>query len=325
MSKKHTRAIHITEFVAINGIEQFLYHSGTNAENPVLLYLHGGPGSSEALFAPIFQEKWEELYTVVHWDQRGAGKTLTKNPTAAVEPEMLLQDLLEVVRHLKRMYRKDKIVLMGHSWGTVLGTLFVQRHPEEVAYYIGAAQVVSMLAGEKAAYEKLMAAMITSNDRKALARLQALGNYPGEKVEFNKQFIRQCRVLRKLQAEHRLAVEMGLSTWIAALRSPLFQLADIRAFQNAFRANGKTYQFFAAFDLRTLPGEYRVPVYYLLGEKDWQVPSVLVEEYHKQIAAPAKKCYWIAGAGHMMMIDQPERCSEALADIYRREEQTPIS
>ncbi len=108
MKRKHIRPIHITEFVAINGIEQFLYHSGKNAENPVLLYLHGGPGSSEALFAHMFQEKWEELYTVVHWDQRGAGKTLTRNPKAHGETELLLQDLLEIVRYLKRNYGKEK-------------------------------------------------------------------------------------------------------------------------------------------------------------------------------------------------------------------------
>lgn len=321
MTKKHIQPIHIAEYVAINGIEQFLYHSGTSAENPVLLYLHGGPGCSEALFAHLFQEKWEELYTVIHWDQRGAGKTLTRNPKAYGETELLLQDLLEIIHYLKLRYSKEKIVLMGHSWGTVLGTLFLQRHPEEVAYYIGASQVVSMVAGEKAAYEKLKTAVMQSGDKKALAGLQALGDYPGDKIEINKHFIRQCKRFRKLQAGQKLAVEMKLSTWIAALRSPIFQLSDILAFQNAMGANRSTYQFFAELDLLELPADYQVPVYYLLGDNDWQVPSVLAEEYHQKINAPEKKCYRIMDAGHMLMIDQPERCYEALADIHRREEQ----
>ncbi len=208
---------------------------------------------------------------------------------------------------------------MGHSWGTVLGTLFIQRHPDEVAYYIGASQVVSMVAGERASYEKLKEVVTQSADKKSLARLQALGEYPGDKIEFNTQFIRQCRLFRKLQAGKQLMENTKLSTWIAELRSPLFQLSDILAFLNAMGANKSTYQFFAEFNLLKLPTEYQVPVYYLLGDNDWQVPSVLAEDYHQKINAPAKKCYRIMDAGHMLMIDQPERCYEALADIYRCE------
>ncbi|MMZ60162.1 hypothetical protein D1872_222370 [compost metagenome] len=79
MKNKFGKPILIEEYVPINGIEQYLFHSGTNVDNPVLLYLHGGPGSVESLFTHLFQDQLEKIFTIVHWDQRGAGKTLIKN------------------------------------------------------------------------------------------------------------------------------------------------------------------------------------------------------------------------------------------------------
>lgn len=96
MKSKSKRLIYLEEYVSINGIDQFLYHQGTSYDNPVMLFLHGGPGSVLSLFTGAFQEKWEEIYTVVHWDQRGAGKTLTKNPDKLPTIDLMLQDLFEV-------------------------------------------------------------------------------------------------------------------------------------------------------------------------------------------------------------------------------------
>lgn len=93
MRNEARKEIDIQEYVPINGIDQFLYHLGTRYENPVLLYLHGGPGSAESLIAYLFQEEWEKSFTVVHWDQRGAGKTLTKNPDGLPTIDLMLQDL----------------------------------------------------------------------------------------------------------------------------------------------------------------------------------------------------------------------------------------
>lgn len=167
MKNKSERTICLEEYVTINGISQFLYHMGTNNENPVMLFLHGGPGSVESLFTKKFQEKWEEIYTVVHWDQRGAGKTLTKNPDKLPTIELLLQDLYEIIQYLKKKYDKQKIVILGHSWGSVLGSIFIRKHPEEAAYFIGVGQVVNMLENEQVGYNKLLEMIELSGDQKS--------------------------------------------------------------------------------------------------------------------------------------------------------------
>jgi Lysophospholipase len=123
---------YFSEYVSINGIDQYLLHyRSTNPTLPVLLFIHGGPGLAESTFSYAFQKGLCDLYTVVYWDQRGAGKTLTKNKNLYPSIEESLDDMQQVVTHLKTKYAKEQIVILGHSFGSMLGSLFVLRHPED--------------------------------------------------------------------------------------------------------------------------------------------------------------------------------------------------
>jgi pimeloyl-ACP methyl ester carboxylesterase len=155
MKTKPTKLIELEEYVPINGIRQYLFHSGARYENPVMLFLHGGPGSQASLFAHAFQDGWDDLFTVVHWDQRGAGKTLTKNPDSYPTVDLLIQDMLEIIGYLKQRYQQNKIVLLGHSWGSVLGSLFIKRHPDAIAYYLGVGQVIDKRESERLSYARV--------------------------------------------------------------------------------------------------------------------------------------------------------------------------
>lgn len=177
MKNNTNKLIYFEEYIPINGISQYLFHCGTDYKNPVLLILHGGPGSAESIFSYTFQEKWENIFTVVHWDQRGAGKTLTENPDEDTFPttEILLNDLKEICDYLKKKYNKKKIILLGHSWGSILGSLYIQSHPEDIEYYIGVGQVVDMLENEKVAYDKTKEAILKANNKHDLKKLNSLG------------------------------------------------------------------------------------------------------------------------------------------------------
>ncbi|MED1567782.1 alpha/beta hydrolase [Bacillus paramycoides] len=124
------------EYVPINDANQYLFHSGKKYDNPVLLYLHVGPGSVESLFAHAFQDRLEEIFTIVHWDQRGAGKTFIKNRDKYPTIDSMVKDLYEIIQYLKRKYNKEKIVLLGRSWGTVLGSVFVKQYPEVMLHQL---------------------------------------------------------------------------------------------------------------------------------------------------------------------------------------------
>lgn len=317
MGNKSKRPIYIEEYVSINGINQYLFHSGTKYENPVMLFLHGGPGSAESLFAHAFQEKWEDIFTVVHWDQRGAGKTLTKNPDKYPTIDLMIKDLFEVIQYLKIKYNKEKIILLGHSWGSVLGSTFIKKYPEEVEYYIGVGQVVSMLENERIGYEKVKELILQAKDNKSLKKLEVLGEYPGDK--FDSECLKKCMKIRKLQGKYNLAVKMDLSICITTFKSPIFKLSDISAMIKGIKANEKIIDFLGAFDLNTEQAEYKVPIYYILGGNDWQTPYVLAEEYFDKINAPYKKFYLIPDAGHMTMLDQPQLFFDTLLEINNKE------
>ena len=319
MSKQSKKSRGIEEYVEINGIPQYLFQSSTSDAHPVLLFLHGGPGSAASLFAHAFQAGWEDLFTVVHWDQRGSGKTLTRNPRAYPTVDLLLQDVLEIARYLKSRYHQPRIVILGHSWGSVLGSLFIQRHPEEVAYYIGVGQVINKLASERIGYAKVREAILQANDRGALRRLDALGDYPGERLDA--QWLRKSLELRKLQAHLHLTLKSQVSPLKLLLSSPLFQLSDLSALIKWSKANQPLMTFLGDFDLRTYPAEYQVPLYYVAGEQDWQTPVALTQDYVRGITAPEKQIYTVPNAGHMTMIDQPARFLNIMRDINHRQEQ----
>ncbi|SEC43271.1 alpha/beta hydrolase [Paenibacillus sp. GP183] len=319
MKNKLERPICLEEYVIINGISQFLYHLGTSYDNPVMLFLHGGPGSAESLFTRAFQEKWEEIYTVVHWDQRGAGKTLTKNPDKLPTIDLLLQDLFEIIQYLKKKYNRQKIVILGHSWGSVLGSVFIRKYPEEAAYYIGTGQVVSMLENERVGYNKVKEMIEQSGDKRSMKRLESIGEYPGHRIVFNKAFLKKCEQVRKLQGKYKLGMKLDLTIWITVFKSPIFRVSDIIAFMKIFRANANLHKFLGDFNLRTETADYKVPIYYILGGNDWQAPYVISQTYFEEIEAPNKGIYIIPNAGHMTMMEQPDLFFDALLEIIKIE------
>lgn len=319
MKNNSNNLIYEEQYISINGINQYLFHSGTKYKNPVMLFLHGGPGSVESIFAHTFQKKWEDIYTVVHWDQRGSGKTLIQNPDENKYPtiELLLKDLFEIIEYLKKKYNKEKIVLLGHSWGSVLGSIFIKNHPDLVSYYIGVGQVIDMAKNESVGYNKVKAEIIKSNDKKSLKKLEDIGVYPSN--TFDDTFIKNCKKLRKLQGKYNLGVKIDLSILISAFKSPIFKFSDISALIKGAKSNEKLIEFLFKFNLNSESTEYKLPVYYIMGENDWQVPTILAKEYFKKIEAPHKNLYIIPNAGHMTMMDQPDLFFDSLLKIHSKE------
>lgn len=317
--RRSKKLIHIEEYVRINDIDQYLLHSGSDMGNPVMLFLHGGPGNAESLFEYTMEE-WEDIYTVVHWDQRGAGKTYIRNPQSYPTVDIMLQDLYEVVKYLKKKYNKQKIVIFGHSWGSVLGSIFVRRYPEEVAYYIGVGQVISMNENERIGYEKLKKLIIEAGDNRSLKKLETVGEYPGERIVLNSEFLKKCTLVRKLQGKYGLGLNLGLAIWITALRSPIFKFSDLKALKESSKANKNVLEeFLGSYDLRMEPADYEVPLYYILGENDWQTPYIIAKDYLDGVNAPRKKLFLIPNASHFTMFDQPKLFCDSLIEIYQLE------
>lgn len=332
MKNKRAKAFTITapngtecgEYVEIGGIMQYLHHRSENVDHPVMLFLHGGPGFPMLPFAQDFQIPWEKHVTVVQWDQRNCGKTYFKNNPDKVTPtntlDQVIQDTYEVVQYLRSKYNQDKIIIMGHSWGSVLGSLFTMKYPQLVLSYIGVGQVVNMVETERIGYDKVLECARSAGNEKDVECLLALSPYPLQTYDsiMNAKFVK----LRKLQAKYKLAAGPSKELVWSAITSPFYSIKDMRYLfiPNLMKVRHGAIldELFRNYDLTTVGKNYEVPMFYVQGEADWQTSYALAKAYFATIEAPVKRFYSIPDAGHLTMIDQKELFNKALYDIIDR-------
>ena len=168
------------ERLNVNGVPQSVTIRGRDRGNPILIWLHGGPGSSETTALRHYDAGLEDHFVVVYWDQRYAGQNF--DPGAAKPKTLTIQqyvdDLDVVVDTTLKRFDQRKVVLVGHSWGTVLGVLYAQQHPEKVAAYVGIGQVADVPKSEQRSYAWALAEALTRHDKRGEAQLTALGPPP---------------------------------------------------------------------------------------------------------------------------------------------------
>ena len=300
-------------FVNINGVDQWVTIRGQDLSNPVLLFLHGGPGLGSAFLAPAFSE-WEKSFTFVQWDQPGGGFTLAKNPTAQgpMTIERFKKDGIAVTEYaLKRLHAR-KLVLMGHSWGTLLGVEMVKERPDLFSAYVGSSQAVGS-AGNKLGYELALKAAHDRNDTVAIAELSKVGPPPYEK--FEDLFVRQqysnapglppSAAEQSAQAEFYgiLATPAPADARYLASRDPIEPMKMWTDFVEAQKA---TYRQTWSWEARALGMKFSMPVFIYQGALDLNTPAQTAREWFDDIHAPKKGFELIADSSHNTIVFQKE-------------------
>lgn len=302
------------EFVSVNGIDHFLLHYPKAVGTPVLLYLHGGPGQVESLFAYELDEVWGDMFTHVHWDQRGAGKTLRRNKKLGMPEtaEQMLDDLHGIVEYLQHKYQVDKVVILGHSWGSLLGSLYVKRHPENVLSYVGVGQVVSMMENERTGFQKTLAMARKAGNKKHIQALEHMGDYPPSDPKLLLKLLLKVRKIQEAYDNGSVSGS-GLGEVLKTMRrSPSFQWGDLISFMRVMNVNRPLYLQLLSFDIGDFPSRYEVPVHYILGEMDTITPATLAKVYYETIDAPHKTLTIIPKAGHNPVHECPKEFAAAL-------------
>lgn len=300
--------------IDIGGIKQYLYIRGQDTDNPVILFLHGGPGISMIPVLHKYQFKWEDDYTIVNWDQRNTGRTYFLNKKnadavlASLSTNRLVEDIHEITLYLAKRFNQKNIIIMGHSWGTIIGSQFVQRYPELTKAYIGISQIVNLNDGAA-----LMAAEIRkkalvqgeSKDAEILDRLQK-GLHDSLKAT-EAAVIKMYKVAKKYFSY----VEDSLIFIKVGIVSPYFSLRHLTYFLRMEKLQAPLSKYAIKYDLRKLPSNYHVPVIYMVGEYDLHF-NYLFEKYYPFIEAPYKKLITIPNAGHNVMMDNPDEFNRAI-------------
>ena len=312
--------IDLMETVQIGGIDQALYFRGENRENPVILFIHGGPGSPMMPFLHCFQYDWESKFTVVQWDQRQAGKTYWANDPDEVIKTLSLQrmvdDAWEVTQYIQQKLNCEKIVVLGHSWGTILGSRLVLEHPETFTAYISVGQVVDMRESARLALD---ATLIAAKEANATDDIQFLEScYSWLDDAYDQEYMLKFAELSHCSVRYGFMNDTSWQMVLMSLGSPYYTLSDVYYYMtDTLAANEPLVRYvfdeYNAYD--SLGLEYQVPVFCIMGAADYQTSVVLAREYFDAINAPVKAYYEIPKAQHMLMLDNPTMFNHYLLDI----------
>lgn len=312
-----TDGIQTEEFVALGGIKQWISVRGRHRDNPILLFLHGGPGFTVSPVSYHYMRDWEEYFTVVQWDQRGAGKTYQTNDPAALRPTMtidrMVADAEELATHLCTTYGKKRIVLMAHSFGTILGTKLAQRRPDLFHAYVGMGQFVDAARSEKMGFDATLAAARAANNTKAIAELTAIAPFPDP--------ARPERNMQNLGKERFWLATYGGYYWrgmghfndIAAM-SPTYNADDLKV-----RDTAQGFSIQAMWDTlgkTNLTGEtnFQCPVLIFQGRHDLGTSAILAGEWFAGLKAPSKQIVWFEHSAHMVYEEEPGKLLVTLVE-----------
>lgn len=291
----------------LNGVPQFVSIRAEQENSPLLLYLHGGPGDAALPLVMKYNKMLEQQFTVVIWEQRGAGKSYYKLDST-VTIDLFLKDLHTLVENLLSRFHRSSLYLVGHSWGSILGLRFTREYPELVRTYIGCGQVVNMRKSSKEAYDYARA----HADKKSLKRLREIDcSYQAEGWLDDLLFVTGQVVKHKGSLYGR---RNYLDLVLPFLFSPYYTLPDlIRRQKGSLQAIQCLWQEVMQTDFEAQT-QYGAPVIFIEGRYDRHVSSALAKEYFDRITTD-KQFYWFEKSCHFPQWSESERFNKLLCDL----------
>ncbi len=306
-------------YLNLGGQEQYVLMRGMNKNNPIIIYLHGGPSSPDSFVSYGFTNYLIDNYIVITWDQRGCGKTYFHNAkhdsnNESVSYEQSLEDLNDLVDYTLNRFNQKQVIILGHSYGTILGSEYALRYKEKVSTYIGVAQVTSIEKTDLNSYKDALNKASAAGDDTSLLE-EAYENFLK-----NNDLISLMK-LRSLTSKYH-TVDIADKTLNLALFSPYFNMDDLKWFlkqngklENYFALNQPLFDYTLSFDVYKNDLTYSMPVYFISGTCDWICPIDSIKEYASVITAPKVEMVTIEGCGHNVQYSEPKLFAAKLKEL----------
>lgn len=295
-----SQGVHEDLFIAIGRIEQWVTIRGASCANPVVLFLHGGPGNPLSPYADAIYGEWEKAFTLVQWDQRGAGRTFGRNPDttrSSLTIARMTQDGIDLAEQLAARLGKRKIILTGGSWGSVLGVHMAKSRPDLFHAYVGVAQLVSYKRNQLASYRAIRDAARKAGDDATFAAIEKLGPPPWSNPR-NPGILR--RATRAYEA--KTSTPAPRSWWVPSAdyatpeRQAAYEAGEEYSYLQFVGLNGDGM--FSVVDLPRLGTTFDVPIILLQGSEDLVTVPEVAKDYFDTIEAPHKEYVLVPRAGH---------------------------
>lgn len=304
--------------VQLGGHEQTVLIRGRSVDNPVVLYLSGGPGQSDLGYTRSYMTELEEDFVFVVWDQRGSGTSYAAlDPTDTWTLDQAVADTVALTRYLRDRFGQEKIYLFGNSWGSILGVLAVQSHPALFHAYIGAGQMASPTATDQALYDQILDYAERTDDADLAARMRAYGPPPYEEVMAYGLVIQYYDRLAPYPKTDYFRTQgpPGIDGAGVSEYGPLDKINKLKAIADM---GAVMYPQLQQVDFRTQVPQLDVPVYLTQGAHELAARSVPTRQWFDRLAAPHKEWITFADSGHVPQFEEFPRFHEVMVQIAQR-------
>jgi pimeloyl-ACP methyl ester carboxylesterase len=304
----------------IGGVDQWISVRGQDQANAIVLFVHGGPASPIIPRAWQFQHPMEEYFTFVNWDQRGTGKTYREtNPDSIADTIRIprfVDDAIEVAEYVRKRYEKEKVLLMGHSWGTIVGMQAALKRPDLFYAYVGIGQVINVRENEKLSFEHGLKQAQANGNTEAVRELESIAPYPG-----SKPITRERINIARKWAQHYGGLtayrDSSMYFYRAARLSSEYSAADVCAIdQGSLFTLGRVLPEFLEVDF-TKVTTFPIPVILFMGRHDFTTPSGPTATWLGNVKAPYKQGIWFENSSHMIPWEEPGKMLVSLLEYVR--------
>ena len=310
--------IDIKKKIIINGVRQRIHIVSEDIQKPVLLFLHGGPGVPNRHSILTQHRDLLDTFTIVTWDQRGTGGSYYDVPEESLTIKQITEDAKELVRYLCYEFKKDKIFVIGGSWGSELGVWLSYRYPEHIAAFVGFGQVVNIAKNEELSYEFTLEQAKMAGNEEDIKDLESVG--PPVMGVYKGGFdgmMTQRQIMMKYGGYSK---DEGKRSYFDAMVKPIlasgeYDPQDLVGYLLGYRRVLKAmWNEVGETDFPTTCTKFQIPVFIFDGRLDMNTPSVLVEDWFNMIEAPRKELIWFEESGHNPMGDEPEKFKKLLRE-----------
>jgi pimeloyl-ACP methyl ester carboxylesterase len=286
----HCSAINIRESISIGSIQQWIQINSEKNQAPILLFLHGGPGNSAMSYAHKFTSELQKHFIVVLWDQRETGKTLQLNSSPSLSLARMEADVHEMIEYLCARFSQPKIYLMGHSWGGFLALRMAALYPNQLEACFAISPMIAQLQSERLSLVWLMEMAKKANNQQAIAQLSKV-TVPfqnAEQIYFHRHWLAHFSGNKPVPKSF---VERWAAKWLGVFNEA------------------------SAIDFKIASPNLNCPVYFFIGEKDYQTHFSLAEEYYNLLQAKKKELFWFNNSGHNLNLTEPKKIQEIIISL----------